>query len=343
MHKSIQFKDITDATIWKDFEENYHDTETFFHSWEWSEFEISMNRETYRRGVYQDDFLVGVILAVVVNAKRGKHLHVRNGPLIHWDDAEVVEATILHIKELALNLNCIYVRVSPLLDDLIVNKKILSKYGFVSCQMHDVDAEVTWVLDITQSEEEIKAGMRKNTRYYINRARKDGVIIEKSTNPDDLVKFWPIFIDTVKRQDWKAYPYEYILNEFKLFAKTGKALLILAKYQDEYIAGSIFIFHKGVAYYHHSGSLTAYRKIPAPYLIQWHAIKEAISRGMKKYNLFGIARTDTPKHPWAGLTFFKKGFGGKVEAHIHAQDLPLSKKYWLTHFFEFGEKKLRGY
>jgi len=339
----ISFKEINDSKVWKDFEENYHDFETFFQSWEWTEFEKSMHKEVFRIGVYRGERVIGVMAVIHIKAKRGNLLHVRNGPLIDWNDEEVVKACVEYIQKLAGENNCSYARISPLIDNTKENKKKLQEYGFVNCQMHDVDAEVTWVMGLDKTEDEILAGMKKHTRYYISRAKRDGVSVIKSINPEDMVKFWPIFLDTVKRQDWKAYPYEYVFNEFKIFSDAGKALLILAKYTEKFIAGSIFIFHKGVAYYHHSGSLTEFRQIPAPYLIQWSIIKEAKEKGMKKYNFFGIARTDNPKHPWSGLTFFKKGFGGAAENHLHAQDLPIKRRYWLTHVFEFAEKKLRGY
>lgn len=343
---NYEFKEINDQIVWKNFEEKYHESESFFQSWEWSELEKSLGHEAFRLGIYKNgnpDVLVGIMLIVFINAKRGRLLHVRTGPLIDWENEELVAETATYLRLFGISKECSYVRISPLINNSRENQELMKKLGMHQAQMHAVDGEITWMLSLEQSEEEILAGMRKNTRYYINRAKKDGVHILKTMNPDELVKFWPIFLDTVKRQDWKAHPYEHIYNEFKMFAKAGKAMLILAKYNGDYIAGAIFIFHKGTAYYHHSASLTAYRKIPAPYLIQWTAIKEAKSRGMKMYNFYGVAPTDNSKHPWAGLTFFKKGFGGYMEEHLHAYDLPLQKRYWMTNLFEMVERKRGGY
>src|SRR5690606_15201404 len=116
--------------------------------------------------------------------------------------------------------------------------------------------------------------------------------------------------DTVQRQEWTAYDKNYIRKEFEAFVKHDQANLFLAEYEGKIIAGAIFIYYQDQVYYHHSGSLTAYRKIPAPYLIQWKSIQEAKARGTRTYNFFGIARDDREDHPWHGLTFFKKGFGG---------------------------------
>ena len=48
-------------------------------------------------------------------------------------------------------------------------------------------------------------------------------------------------------------------------------------------------------------------------------------------------------HPWKGLTFFKLGFGGEKREFMHAKDLPVSRKYYITKIFETLEKKKRGY
>ena len=117
----------------------------------------------------------------------------------------------------------------------------------------------------------------------------------------------------------------------------------MAKYQGKYIAAAIFIYYQQQAYYHHSGSLTEFKNVTAPYLIQWESIREAKKRGMKLYNFFGISREDNPKHPWYGLTFFKKGFGGFEHRWIHAKDKPLKLKYWVTNYYERLERIRRGY
>ena len=75
--------------------------------------------------------------------------------------------------------------------------------------------------------------------------------------------------------------------------------------------------------------------------MQWDAISEARYRGAAVYNFWGIAETDD-KHPWSGLTLFKKGFGGFSKEYLRAQDLPLTKKYWLTFLVEKIRKSRRG-
>jgi lipid II:glycine glycyltransferase (peptidoglycan interpeptide bridge formation enzyme) len=100
------------------------------------------------------------------------------------------------------------------------------------------------------------------------------------------------------------------------------------------LAIAIIIFYGDTAYYHFSGSVSGHNELPFSYFLQWQIIKEAKKRGIKYYNFWGIAPNDNPNHRFAGVTMFKTGFGGERIDWLHAHDLPISNKYWLTYIFE---------
>ncbi|RJQ26855.1 peptidoglycan bridge formation glycyltransferase FemA/FemB family protein, partial [Candidatus Parcubacteria bacterium] len=85
------------------------------------------------------------------------------------------------------------------------------------------------------------------------------------------------------------------------------------------------------------------RKTPASYLLQWEAIKDAKKEGLSTYNFWGIAKDDDPRGAWHGLSQFKKGFGGQRLDFVHSQDLPLTKKYWLSYLIDYVTKIKKGY
>ncbi|KXK27063.1 MAG: FemAB family protein [candidate division WS6 bacterium OLB20] len=334
---------ITEKSVWEGFLGDSGLAHSFFQSWNWGQFERSLGKTIHYLGFYQLDSLLAVALVTEVDARRGRFLHVRNGPVLDWRQASMAKAILAELEQFARSVSCDYLRISPLVPPAGQQERLVRMSGFVDSQMHDVDAEITWMLDLRQPEEKILAEMRKNTRYYIRKAERDGVTIEVTTDPERIDDFWPIYQDTIRRQKWSAYSKEYIRSEFEQFVKDGSAALFLARYEDRWIAGAIFIYYNGQVYYHHSGSLTEYRKITAPYLLQWESIREAKRRGMDTYNFFGIARTDDETHPWHGLTFFKKGFGGYEQVWMHAKDKPLRLRYWITHLYERYERNRRGY
>lgn len=147
-------------------------------------------------------------------------------------------------------------------------------------------------------------------------------------------------------------------------------MLYLALYQGKTIAASIHMHLGGETSYHHGASAEKYKKIPASYLLQWTAIRDALKRGDHVYNFWGIAPTrhessdvsfeqkeqhpglttqvsqlksHNSHHPFAGVTLFKTGFGGHVLHLVHCFDLPLSPLYRLTRTFEQIRKWRRGF
>jgi lipid II:glycine glycyltransferase (peptidoglycan interpeptide bridge formation enzyme) len=112
-----------------------------------------------------------------------------------------------------------------------------------------------------------------------------------------------------------------ILGE-KDFAK-----MYLAEYEGETIAGVIVTFYEDTATYYYGASSNKHRNVMAPYLLQWHAIKEAKSRNMKKYDFLGISPPDAKNHPWQGVTEFKMKFGGEIVEYVKAKEF-IFKPFW---------------
>lgn len=343
MQNNYSYKLIESQEVWDEYINKSGFDTTFFQSWNWGQFQNSLGNRSLYVGFYKEQKLFAVALAIEINAKRGNYLYVRNGPVASWGDEGDTNFIINSLKELAKQSGMWFVRMSPLLEIDSNEAKSLNKYKFPTSPMYDVDALDTWILDLDEDEDTLLQNMRKSTRYEIRKAERDGVKIETSTDSKDLEKFFPIYRDTIKRQHWTGYSDEFLTKQFETFVKSDQAKLYLAKCEGVYIAASIFIYFGNTSFYHYSGSLTKYRKIPGPSLIQWYNIKEAKSRGLKKYNFWGIAPEEKPNHPWKGLTFFKKGFGGYAKRYNATTDIPVSKKYWLTHIYEKIQKRQKGY
>jgi len=105
------------------------------------------------------------------------------------------------------------------------------------------------------------------------------------------------------------------------------------------LAGAIVVFYGDRATYLFGGSSEEMRNVMAPYKLHWEIMREAKKRGCKIYDLFGIAPNDDEKHPWAGVSRFKRAFGGEEFTALGSWDLIFSPiKYRL---FKIGEKLRR--
>ena len=276
-------------------------------------------------------------MAVKVAARRGTFLLVQH-------NVGISEALLDELKKIAKEEKCDFIRMAPLIQKSEENNGAFKNLEFREAGMHANAYEATWKLDITLPEEELLKNMRKTTRYLIRQAQNNpDITVEKSDSADSLEIYQKLNKEVAKRQNFTPFSEEYIKNEFEVFFGNGQALWLFGKYKGEVAAGVLVIFWSGIGFYHQAASLSKYAKLSIPYLLQWEAIKEAKRRGCKLYDFWGyVDPQKEPKHPWAGPTLFKMGFGGRAYEYIKTQDYPISKKYWLINLFERIRKIKRG-
>jgi vancomycin resistance protein VanK len=195
-----------------------------------------------------------------------------------------------------------------------------------------------------RSESDILSGMRKNHRNLIRRAEREGVTVEASKNPEeDLQHFFTLYDETRKRHGFVPYPEKFIRAQVARFHPRGECTLYLAKYEGKVIASSVHMHLGGETSYHHGASSSEYSKVPASYALQWRAIQDALKRGDRVFNFWGVSPGGVKRHPFAGVRTFKTGFGGQLLELQHCLDIPVNSSYYLTRAFETLRKWKRGF
>lgn len=335
--------EINDKNQWENFVTQIS-PDSFLHSWNWGEFNQKTGEKIWRLGFMKNESLVAVALVILVKARRGKFLFIPHGPIIKTDSEkqEVISALLQELIKIGKEEKVAFIRISPLMEDSLENKEVFKNLGFKDAPIHMMHPETTWILDITKDEEVLMKEMRKTHRNLIRRAQKEGVEISQDGSEEFLKKFYDIHMETVKRHKFIPFSYQYIQQELNAFAEDNQISVFLAKYAGEIISSAIIVFYGDEAFYHHGASSSKYAKVPSSYLTLFEAIREARRRGLKKFNFYGIV-DNKPKHPWYGLSTFKKGFGGYESNLVHCQDFPLNSKYILTYLVETIRKIKRGY
>lgn len=351
-------KEITDKDVWDSFVVSQKDY-TFVQSWGWGEFNKATGDNLFRLGVYEGETLIAVAMAIKVHARRGNFLFVPHGPIIiqheTYNMKHILEVFTKKLQEIAsAEKDIVFIRVSPLLHDdkeaptpegqgpdrdkrVGKNKKLFKELGFKDAPIY-MHAETTWTLNLDGEEKDLMMGMRKNTRNLVRRAEKEGVTVESGTSKEYIDEFYKLYEGTAEAQGFVPFSKKYIKEELEAFndnTSTQNAKIYLAKWQGQVLSTALIVSYGNSAFYHHGANSTENRKIPAAYLLQWRAMLEAKGEGRTRYNFWGIAKDDENKnHPWYGLSFFKKGFGGYRTDYVHAQDMPLSWRYIINYAVE---------
>jgi lipid II:glycine glycyltransferase (peptidoglycan interpeptide bridge formation enzyme) len=291
-------------------------------------------------GVYDSGELVLIALVVKVVARRGRFLLIQHGPNIRVQSSDLkiksLKVLLEELKKIGKEEEMDFIRIAPILINSEENKKIFQDLGFLKSPMHANAYSATWKLDLSASEEELLKNMRKTTRYLIRQAEKNpDISIEKSDKLGYIGVYQKLNENVAERQRFVPFSFEYIKDEFEVFSKDKQALWLLGNYRGELAAAALVLFWSGVDFYHQAASDSKYAKLSIPYLLQREAIKEAKKRGCVLYDFWGFTDPEKyPRHPWAGPTLFKMGFGGKAYEYVKTRDFPLSFKYWLIYAFE---------
>ena len=335
----MEIKEVCNKEEWESFLLGKY-PKTFLQSFNWGEFYILMNQKIWRLGIYENQKLIGICLVSLVSARRGKFLMVEHGPVCDLKE-EIMEILLLHLKELAKKEKTSFIRICPIWfkEDI----KIFKKLGFINSPIHS-RPEHMWMLDLDKSEEQLLSEMRKTTRYLIHQAEKIKELkISRYKDLDSVKKFFELYKLTGKRQTFSIFSFKFLENEFKSLIGDNQIAIFIGEHNGEPISGAMIVYWQEFGFYHQGASSGLNQRIPASYLLQWEVIKEAKRRGARYYSFWGIAPENKPKHPWRGLTLFKKGFGGYLEEYVPSQDYVISPMYWFNYIIETIRKIKRGF
>lgn len=290
--------------------------------------------------VFSEDFEgKAYVLMVVRNAKRGRYLEIPCGPLVDFKDKKLVEKVFAKIIKTAQEEKCVFVRMRPQLKADADNLKLLEKMGMEKSPMH-LAAEHTVMIDLTKSEEELLAEMRRQTRYEVRRADKLGIKVEKSNDKAIFEEFHAVQAETAKRQNFVPPSQEVLLAEKEAFG--DNITIYKATSEGKPVAYGLIIKSGAEADYYEAASTELNRKLPGAYALLWQAMRDLKKEDYSRFNLWGIAPAGQPNHRYAGVTTFKTGFGGEILEFVPAHDLVISKiKYLKNLTVETIRKKRR--
>jgi lipid II:glycine glycyltransferase (peptidoglycan interpeptide bridge formation enzyme) len=292
----------------------------FLQSWQWGEFQKKLGREVQRIKISRENDLAAVGQAIIHDLPFGlRYIYLPRGPVIsplaaNHDDEFV---SIFEKELIKLDKKAIFVRTESIDFDF-------SRPGWRKTK--EVQPEHTLILGLDMGEDNLLAAMHQKTRYNIRLAAKRGVSVRQMAE-GEFDKFWNLISVTTERDKFRPHPKSYYR---KMLESLGDmAQVWFAEYKGKVLAANLMIFYGDTAVYLHGASSNEYRNVMAPYLLHWEMIKKAKADGFEHYDFWGIAPPDQPNHPWAGITRFKKGFGGIEVSYPGTFDLPLNK-FWYT-------------
>lgn len=320
---------------WQEIRQHYQ-TANFLQSPAWAK----MNELVGHKVLIEEWDDNGWCLMIVKNAKRGRYLEVPGGPLIDWGNDEIIQRAFQRLREVARAEKCVFIRLRPQLRATNSNQEKLARFGTKRAPMH-LHAEHTVMIDLTQSEDELLAAMRRQTRYEVRRAAKLGIEVIFDDSKKLYEEFYQVQGETARRQNFVPPDLDTLLAERAAFGQNAR-LYVAKTSEGEPVAYGLILIDGIEAEYFEAASTELNRKLPGSYALLWQAMKDLKSLQVQRFNLWGIAPPGQKQHRYAGVTTFKTGFGGETVEFVPAQDIIIKKfRYLFNLAIESVRKRTR--
>lgn len=295
------------------------DNSSFYQSWEWGTFQESLQRSVVREVLREEDSIhVLFQMTRIPLAGPFSYWLLPRGPISA--NEEGVTRGFVHAQKIARETGGLFLRTEPLSETTCFSRCMESV---------SLSPKTTLLLDLEKEPEQILSGMHEKTRYNIRLAERKGVSVREIRRDDaryDTLwqQFYALLQQTSKRGSFALHPKNYyraMCDHFLLASgqtvENARAHIRLycAFYGDTMLSASLVMFFGDTATYLHGASSHEQKSLMAPYLMHWSAIQDAKKMGFRFYDFWGIASTADPSDPWAGITKFKKGFGGEVKQY----------------------------
>ena len=128
----MEIRKIENKEIWENFLLDCQE-KTFLDSWNWGEFQIKEGNKVWRFGIFNNEELTALSLAVKIKARRGIFLFIPHGPIVKINNrsskfkTEILEILSGKLRNLAKKEKAIFIRIAPIWERNKDNKKEIGR------------------------------------------------------------------------------------------------------------------------------------------------------------------------------------------------------------------------
>lgn len=272
--------------------------------------------------------------AAAVRGSRGvRYLMCAYGPAASGEAS--MNTALMSLAQAAKQLGMDFVRIEPQIE---LSASMLKKLG--GRKIQEADPQYTQLLDLTKSEVDLRAGLASGHRNLINGTQRRGIAVRQSESPGDLEQMLAMMSDTARRSKVTFYPPNYFKTLWQTLHSRNIVTMYIAEVDSMPIASALFYDWGGTRYYAHAGAYQEQnRRVKASVSLVWQAILDAKEKGLKNFDLWGIAPSGDSTHHLAALSRFKTAFGGSQINYLGTWDIPLKPAKYAAYA---AYRKLRG-
>jgi CelD/BcsL family acetyltransferase involved in cellulose biosynthesis len=171
-------------------------------------------------------------------------------------------------------------------------------------------------LELNADEAKVEAKLKPTIRRNIRKAQKEGVTARLERSLEAMDTYYRLHCLTRQRHGLPPQPWSFFRKIYDYIISAGKGFVALAGYQNQWIAGAVYVLFRDQAIYKYGASDRSFQHLRPNNLVMWEAIRWCCHNAVRT---FSFGRTEPENE---GLLQFKRGWGG-VESKLiyHRYDL----------------------
>ena len=300
---------------------------SFSQLWEWGELRREAGWTPLRLAVGDADAELQILAGAQLMLRRvpvfGTALaYAPRGPVGALDEDAVWSELVAGLRRVALAQRVATIRIEPEVTTAsLIGERLRARYWRRAPANQPVR---TRVIDLTPSEDELRADLRRKHRQYVAKAERAGLSVERFDAASDaepinvaLTDFHRILTDTGERAGFNTRPLTYYRSVWGALAAGNRVRLYFASRDGDRLATLFHITCGDHAAELYGGATPEGTDAHANYLVKWAAILGFKREGFATYDLWG--------EPTAGIAHFKEGFGGEPMELVGARDLVVNR------------------
>lgn len=284
----------------------------------WAAFQTALGKQVYYS--YGSSWQC---LAIIEPSRFATRIYCPYGPLAKNPSglAQALEA----LRQLAHKHKAVFVRIEP---QVKISPAQLRELGLKTA-LKNIQPSLTWVQDLTQTDEQLLAQMTSTNRNLYRNHTKKALKLRASTNPQDIKYFIGMMRQVAGRNNIRQHSDYYYKTMARVLLTRGAGKIYITEHEGKPVASALCFDSPTTRYYAHAAANFEARKLHPGTPLLAEMIFDAKVDGQQSFDFVGVAPADAPKtHPWAGLTSFKQSFGGDYKAYLGTWELPTRPIYY---------------
>lgn len=244
----------------------------------------------------------------------GTYLYLPYGPVV--SDATALDAAIEHASSLAKEAGAYRLLAEPSLPVTPGHAR-----SVFTRQLSGFQPSRTQIVDLTQDDDQIIAQMSTTRRKQWRSAERKGMSFSESTRREDFEEGVRLLQISASEKSFAVRDARYFDLFWDHLVQPGIARIFVAYLDDEIQVVSFVIDDEDTRYYLYVGRDLSNNslQVSAPFIT--YMMLNAKARGLKYFDLCGIAASDDVVDEMTGFTAFKRTFGGRTVQYAGTWDL----------------------